>query len=131
MLKKFKKLKLFGIRDADAVDPMETYVAPPKKKAVKATGEDKRSFAQKRAIMGGEQKSAIPVVKPKMSGGGSGGMSGQQRFALSDTGEWEFPPIDLIETPPPVSQQGQLDEKALQRNAELLQNVLADYGVKG
>ena len=137
VLKRFKPLKLFGIRDADAVEPMETYVAPPKKKAVKDTanvsvGEDKRSFAQKRAVFGGGEQKAIPVVKPKASAsGGKAAMGGQQRFALSDTGEWEFPPLDLIETPPPVSQQGQLDEKALQRNAELLQNVLADYGVQG
>jgi len=133
VLKKFKPLKLFGIRDADVVDPMETYVEPPKtvKAAKKNAGEDKRSFAQKRATFGGDQKSAIPVVKPKTSDAAKNQMSGQQRFALSETGEWEFPSLDLIETPPPVSQQGQLDERALQRNAELLQNVLADYGVKG
>ncbi|MGE4313352.1 MAG: DNA translocase FtsK [Pseudobdellovibrionaceae bacterium] len=55
--------------------------------------------------------------------------SPQRSLSLSD-GTWEFPATDLLSAVP--NQAGeQLDEGALRRNAEILQNVLADYNVQG
>lgn len=55
----------------------------------------------------------------------------QQKFNLAEGEEWEFPPLDLLETPPANIQTTQLNESALRKNAELLQNVLADFNVEG
>ncbi len=73
----------------------------------------------------------IPVVAPQAAGAKKVDVSSQKRFALSDNENWEFPALSMLEPPPENAQAGQLDKKALQRNAELLQNVLADYGVQG
>ena len=70
---------------------------------------------------------SIPVVKPKARATTT---TNQASFNL-EGGEWELPAIDLLETPPPASEQGQLDENALRKNAQLLQNVLADFKVEG
>ena len=76
--------------------------------------------------------SSIPVVanSPSMDvKKSSGGM--QQRFALNDGGEWEFPPLELLEEVPESATEPQLNEEALRKNAELLQNVLNDFKIEG
>lgn len=56
----------------------------------------------------------------------------QQKLKLSDSdSEWELPPVSLIQDPKVANTIQKLDKLSLQRNAELLLNVLADYGVKG
>ncbi len=45
-------------------------------------------------------------------------------------GEWEFPPLDLLQEPP-AQEAEQLDEQALQRNAMMLQQVLEDFSIQG
>lgn len=55
----------------------------------------------------------------------------QTSFALQDGGDWELPPIDLLQDPPEEDVNQSLDESALRQNAELLQNVLADFNVEG
>ncbi|GJL85582.1 MAG: hypothetical protein DHS20C02_13570 [Micavibrio sp.] len=55
----------------------------------------------------------------------------QQRFALSDTGEWEYPPLSLIQEPPAEVLDSVPSEDVLRKNAELLQNVLADFNIQG
>lgn len=55
----------------------------------------------------------------------------QQRFALNENGEWEFPPMDILQDVPEDQQEQILSEDALRKNAELLQNVLNDFNVQG
>lgn len=50
---------------------------------------------------------------------------------LRDHSEWDLPPVDILEEVPAQQKDDRLDETALRRNAELLQNVLNDYNVKG
>lgn len=59
--------------------------------------------------------------------------SGQTRFSLGDgDGEWIMPDIELLEQPDmKAAAARQPDENALRRNAELLQNVLADFKIEG
>lgn len=76
----------------------------------------------------------IPVVKPKAASNTKPKQSdsSQQRFALSDVdGEWEYPPISLIQDIPPEVTGSQLNEDALRKNAELLRSVLEDFNIKG
>lgn len=78
--------------------------------------------------------SAIPVVAPKNSEtpkATSTGGSSQQKFAMNDNGEWEYPPVSLIEEVPVDVMNDKPDEASLRRNAELLRSVLDDFGVKG
>lgn len=91
--------------------------------------EDEEDFVTARAPAG--RRNAIPVVKaqqvkiPPLS-------SVQQRFSLSESEEeWEFPSLTLLESPPEQTQNTQLNESALQKNAELLQNVLMDFNIEG
>ena len=70
--------------------------------------------------------SDIPVVKPKAKTQ----TNNQTSFNL-DGGDWELPSIDLLTPAPPAEEQGQLDEDALRKNAQLLRSVLADFKVEG
>lgn len=73
----------------------------------------------------------IPVVTPKASSAPSTPQQpSQQRFALTE-GDWELPSINLIQDPPEDSEQETMNEAALRKNAELLQNVLADFKIEG
>lgn len=84
----------------------------------------------------GTSAASIPVVTPQMSKSkkqsSKSSDTSQQRFALSDVdGEWELPPISLIQEVPAGTKCETLNEGALRKNAELLQNVLADFNIKG
>ncbi|MGB4108154.1 MAG: DNA translocase FtsK 4TM domain-containing protein [Alphaproteobacteria bacterium] len=70
---------------------------------------------------------AIPVVAKKMKK--SSGAT-QRRMSFT-AGDWELPPLTLIQSPPKENIQQNLNEDALRKNAELLQNVLADFNVQG
>lgn len=45
-------------------------------------------------------------------------------------GDYELPPVDIMQLPPPGAGPA-MDESSLQRNAELLEGVLEDFGVRG
>ena len=77
--------------------------------------------------------SGIPVVTPARANAQqqSSPADQQQRFALSDVGEWELPPLSLIQEPPADILDAVPGEDILRKNAELLQNVLADFNVQG
>jgi len=73
-------------------------------------------------------QASIPVVTPQV--GAISTPSPQKRFSL-DTEDWELPDLSLLEHPPAEETSTQLNESALRKNAELLQNVLADFNVEG
>ena len=70
----------------------------------------------------------IPVVTTEQAQAPK--TSPQQKFSLEGE-EWDLPAISLLEAMPEGQDQPQLNEDALRRNAELLQNVLADFNVEG
>jgi len=74
--------------------------------------------------------SAPNIVTPKQT---APAQNTQQRFALGDgsTGDFELPASDMLQAAPPELKEMQLDEAALRKNAELLQNVLADFKIEG
>jgi S-DNA-T family DNA segregation ATPase FtsK/SpoIIIE len=45
--------------------------------------------------------------------------------------EWQLPALDYLRDPPPSATAVRLDEASLQKNAELLQSTLNDFGVQG
>ncbi len=74
---------------------------------------------------------AIRVNKSRQLEKGKGVKARQKRFQLFDGGEWEFPTLDLLSEPEETPTNQKVDEKVLQMNATLLQNVLNDFNVKG
>lgn len=78
-----------------------------------------------------DRGSGIRVVRPANDkAGGKKKKNEQTQFDLRQPSEWEIPPVDLLQEPPPQVED-QLDESALRKNAELLQNILSDYNVRG
>ena len=45
--------------------------------------------------------------------------------------QWELPSVDLLQDVPGDADTEQMDEQALRLNAELLQNVLSDFNIRG
>jgi S-DNA-T family DNA segregation ATPase FtsK/SpoIIIE len=68
-----------------------------------------------------------PTRKSKTSGRDSREAQGSLAFAQS--GGFKLPRLDLLSKPTPRTDS--VDEQALRQNAELLQGVLSDFGVKG
>lgn len=72
------------------------------------------------------QPSLIPVsAKPKKKK-----KEKQASFPLYE-GDWEIPPLSLLQPPKHDEDLPQVNEQGLRRNAELLQNVLQDFNVEG
>jgi len=75
---------------------------------------------------------SIPVVTPEKGQVlAKATPDNQQKFSLAEGEEWEFPPINLLEEVPDNANVPHLNEAALRKNAELLQNVLADFNIEG
>ncbi|MDY0029628.1 MAG: DNA translocase FtsK 4TM domain-containing protein [Pseudobdellovibrionaceae bacterium] len=80
-----------------------------------------------------EEQEEIAVVRPLKAAPkpAKTKSSKQTQLNLRDSSEWDLPPVDILEEVPTQQKDDRLDETALRRNAELLQNVLNDYNVKG
>jgi S-DNA-T family DNA segregation ATPase FtsK/SpoIIIE len=78
-----------------------------------------------------DDKDAVPVVAaPKTEK--TKKASAQTKLKLSnESGEWEFPAMELMQEPPAAQIFERPDEGALRKNAEILKNVLADFNVQG
>jgi DNA segregation ATPase FtsK/SpoIIIE, S-DNA-T family len=53
----------------------------------------------------------------------------QTKFAFRDTGDFELPPLELLQAPD--NKKTSVSESALQKNAELLHGVLEDFSIRG
>ncbi|MFA7277065.1 MAG: DNA translocase FtsK 4TM domain-containing protein [Pseudobdellovibrionaceae bacterium] len=105
--------------DIDPVEDEDTEDEDDIEDDARATLRSKRAIAVVKADK--EQVSKTSKVKK----------SAQKSLNFAEGSEWELPPIDLLQEVPPVPKDDKLDEGALRKNAELLQNVLSDYNVKG
>ena len=54
----------------------------------------------------------------------------QTSFDLK-TGEYQLPPLDILELPPQSREDPSVNKDALEQNAKMLKSVLEDFGVKG
>jgi S-DNA-T family DNA segregation ATPase FtsK/SpoIIIE len=91
--------------------------------------DDDSSFAAKRAPKG--MMKSIKVVAPKRDKNQKTPSTRQSSFTLETNGDWEMPSMDLMAELPEGYDDHVLDEAALQKNAEMLQNVLNDFNVNG
>ncbi len=74
---------------------------------------------------------SIAVVSPQAAPKTPQPQQASLTLGRHDGGDWELPPVTLLQDVPVDAVTGQHDEKALRHNAELLQNVLADFNVSG
>ncbi|WP_431856768.1 DNA translocase FtsK [Azospirillum sp.] len=78
---------------------------------------------------------AVPVVAPPKPKAEPARKPDPRQPALHlEAGEgdgYELPPLDLLQLPTPAMRAEQLDETSLRRNAEELERVLSDFGVRG
>ncbi|MFP6736476.1 MAG: DNA translocase FtsK 4TM domain-containing protein [Rhodospirillales bacterium] len=92
------------------------------------------ALAAPSALAAPATRKAIPLVKTKPGGAppGSRAKSARQgNLTLDGSGEFQLPPLDLVEAPPETAQDPALDKDALANNAKLLESVLLDFGIKG
>ncbi|MGB1077691.1 MAG: DNA translocase FtsK 4TM domain-containing protein, partial [Bdellovibrionales bacterium] len=114
-----------------------SYVAPKRptleKKTIIKTAKKKEDTAPVAVPSPKLEKESAPidpkVVAPKTTPTSKTSSSSQTSLSLGDE-EWDYPAIDLLKETP-KDQDSHIDEQALKRNAELLQNVLEDYKVEG
>lgn len=110
---------------SDDADVEDARVTP--RLSAEEDGEDGQGFAARRVAK---------VVKPrkekaKKDKKETSTPRRQTSLALSHDGEWEFPSLDLLQEVPEQTQDEQPDEKALQKNADLLRQTLQDFNVQG
>lgn len=124
---KWPKFAIRREQDDEFEAPAPVQRAAPKPKAEAPTPQAEPLAAKK--------SPTIPVVaKPAQAetpAEKTASVINQQRFALNENGEWEFPPLDFLQDVPDDQQEHILSEDALRKNAELLQNVLNDFNIQG
>ena len=107
--------------DEDDVETMD-----PEPEEEDDSGEEEEEYEED------DSEEAIEVVKPKKPAAKpEKKKSNQQKLNLRDPSEWDLPSTDFLHEVPPQAKEEKLDESALRKNAEVLQNVLNDYNVKG
>ncbi len=82
----------------------------------------------------GRKATAPDLVAPKTRRaqlGKKGAQAGQRRLDLGILEGYEPPPLDLLALPESDGNASQLTRDALEKNARLLEGVLADFGVHG
>ncbi|MFP4313051.1 MAG: DNA translocase FtsK 4TM domain-containing protein, partial [Alphaproteobacteria bacterium] len=121
-------------RDDDLIAPSRPAQSPATERAAPSTNpaQDTAPAPEKKtphipvvAKPAKAQPQAVSTEPPQSQG------VNQQRFALNDSGEWEFPPMEILQDVPADQQEQVLSEDALRKNAELLQNVLNDFSIQG
>ena len=75
--------------------------------------------------------SAIRINKSKPAQKGKMTRQKQKKLSFFSDDEWELPTLDLLSEADENAANQKVDEKVLQMNATLLQNVLYDFNVKG
>lgn len=104
--------------------------SPPKISSTPAT---KATEEETKEGSGGKIARKIAKIAPKpepLIQGNRAIKEKQPSLNLSPAGDWTLPPLDLLYQPDDQNE-NTLDETALQRNAEILQSVLSDFGVEG
>ncbi|MEQ8196229.1 MAG: DNA translocase FtsK 4TM domain-containing protein [Rhodospirillales bacterium] len=79
-------------------------------------------------------KAKAPEVAPsvpRVRAGRREAEARQGKLDITRTGEYQFPPLNLLEAPSAERDKSRLSQDALQQNAIMLSNVLEEFGVRG
>ena len=77
----------------------------------------------RRSVIADKVKAAAPGKRAKTEK--------QGKLALGKNEVYQLPPLDFLEAPPDTQPVAKTDKDALAKNAELLESVLDDFGIKG
>jgi S-DNA-T family DNA segregation ATPase FtsK/SpoIIIE len=77
-----------------------------------------------------KKRVAEPESPHRLEKGSREAKEKQPKLRLSDSGDFELPPLTLLQEPPNNTQRG-LSEEELEKNAQLLEQVLEDFGIEG
>ncbi len=85
------------------------------------------------AIIERAPKTIVEKKEEKAPEGSRAQTARQGRLALGreKPGDFQLPPLDLVEAPPPGHGETSTDKGSLEANARLLESVLEEFGVKG
>jgi S-DNA-T family DNA segregation ATPase FtsK/SpoIIIE len=83
------------------------------------------------ALVNKNNKPTVQEKKKKILSGNRSKDAGQGSLNLSVADIFQLPPLDILEAPPATTKIDGADKGALAQNAELLESVLRDFGVKG
>ena len=78
-----------------------------------------------------QKKPAVTEKTKKIAAGVRSKDAGQGTLILPVSNIFQLPPLDILEAPPATTEIDGADKDALAQNAELLESVLQDFGVKG
>ncbi len=78
-----------------------------------------------------QKKPAVTEKTKKIAAGVRSKDAGQGTLILPVSSIFQLPPLDILEAPPATTEIDGADKDALAQNAELLESVLQDFGVKG
>ncbi len=79
-----------------------------------------------------KKSTAVVTEKTKKAPAGKRAKdAGQGNLRLSVSNTYQLPPLDILVAPPAVTRIEKADKEALAQNAEVLESVLQDFGVKG
>jgi len=79
-----------------------------------------------------KKSTAVVTEKTKKAPAGKRAKdAGQGNLRLSVSNTYQLPPLDILEAPPAATKIEKADKDALAQNAEVLESVLQDFGVKG
>jgi len=114
----------FGPEDDDPDDEEEHDAedgAPEFEKVEPESAKPKRRF--RKSIVEEKAKKAVKGERAKKAQ--------QGKLALGKSEQFQLPPLDFLEAPPDEQPAEKADKAALTQNAELLESVLQDFGIKG
>ncbi|MEM7225085.1 MAG: DNA translocase FtsK 4TM domain-containing protein [Pseudomonadota bacterium] len=102
---------------------------------VRRTRKAKASATRREPVMAAARKAQAPtglVAKRKKARNSKKAKEADQgRLDFGPMGDYELPPLNLLEKPAASQQDSALSRDALEKNARLLESVLEDFGVKG
>ena len=86
----------------------------------------------KEKLLQKHKNKAVVADKVKKAPAGKRARAAKQgNLKLSTTDKYQLPPLEILEEPPEVSTNLKADRESLAQNAQLLESVLEDFGVKG
>jgi S-DNA-T family DNA segregation ATPase FtsK/SpoIIIE len=94
---------------------------------------DERPIAKGLAARERPRDEDEPLVeaKQKRAKPGKRSTGGRQTTLDLKNGEYQLPPLDILELPPENREDPSVSKDALEQNAKMLKSVLEDFGVKG
>ncbi len=94
---------------------------------------DPRPVVKGRAARERPRDDDEPLVeaKPARAKPGKRNSGGRQTTLDLKDGEYQLPPLDILELPPENREDPSVSKDALEQNAKMLKSVLEDFGVKG